>query len=143
MNLSKKPKRKLAPQSLANLIPAQKGEVRNPEGARSHDPEMRKLRTLTRAELVEIGNLVLKNNIKQLKAISKDDDATVLKRMLASIAYRIIIEGNMEAFDKLLNRMIGKVQDDVKFTGIPQGPTARVVVTLPDNGRSVKIEEKK
>lgn len=140
-----KPRKPIHPRSLENLEKGKfkKGQVANPLGGAAHDPEMKKLRTLTRAELVEIGNMVLKNNIKHLKEISKDEDATVIKRMLASIAYRIMIEGNMEAFDRLLNRMIGKVEDNVKFTGAVPGSAVRINVTLPDNGRTAKEEEDK
>ncbi len=92
-----------------------KGVSGNPAGARAHDPEMRMIKHLTKQELAEIGNLVIKNNMKALQAIAKDPNASVIKTMIASVAVKIVTKGDMQALDVLLNRLIGKVRDDVSI----------------------------
>lgn len=113
-----------------------KGQSGNPSGGRAHDPALRMIRHLTKAELVEIGNLVIKNNMEELKKIGKDPNASVIKTMLAAVAVKIITKGDMHALDVLLNRLVGKVKDEVEHTGTLHAP--QVVVTLPSNGREVR-----
>jgi hypothetical protein len=94
-----------------------KGKSGNPLGAKLHDPEMRMLKNLTKDEMVEIGSLVLKGSVNQLRAIAKDPNCTALKCMIAAVAVRTISKGDPAALDVLLNRLIGKVKDEVNFTG--------------------------
>jgi hypothetical protein len=89
----------------------------NPLGRKLQDPAMRKLAKLTKEELVEVGSLILKGEIKNLKKLAVDTEATVLQRMVASVAVRIMGKGDMHALDLLLNRLIGKVKEEVEITG--------------------------
>lgn len=109
----------------------QKGQSGNPEGGRAHDPELRELKTLTKKELVDVGNIIVKGDVANLKKIAADESATVLQRMLASVTARIISKGDMQALDVLLNRLVGKVKDEVKLGGELNLP--QVIVTLPSN----------
>lgn len=107
-----------------------KGVSGNPLGGKIHDPEIRKLRNLTKEEMIEVGSLVLKGSVEELKAIGKDPKASALKCMMAAVAVRTIQKGDPYALDVLLNRLIGKVKEEVKHTGL--SPTTQsVVVTLP------------
>jgi hypothetical protein len=127
------------PQSLANLKPYKKGQSGNPNG-RPHDPpELKKLKNLTKAELVDVGNMVVKGDFEALKRLAKNPKATVLQRMLAAVAQKVIEKGDMHSLDILLNRMVGRVKEEVALTSnIPQ-----VVVNLPSNGREAKDDEPK
>ncbi len=114
-----------------------KGQSGNPLGAAIHSPELRKVRQLTKAELAEVGNLVLKNDYDAILELNESPTASVLQRMLAAIAIKVIEKGDMSAFDILLNRMIGKVKDEVNLThNLPQ-----VTVLIPSNGREAKEVE--
>lgn len=121
-----------------NLIPWKPGVSGNPLGGQMHDKEMRMIKNLSKQELKDVANLVIKGNIKALLNIKDDDDATVLKRMLASVAVRIINKGDMHDLDVLLNRLIGKVKEELDLTGDMTHRGARVTVTLPSNGREAK-----
>lgn len=123
------------PKSLKNLRPIKKGQVLNPKGGQAHDPHLKLIKMLTQKELAEIGNLVIKNNLDALKAIAKDKNATVIKVMLAAVAVKVIEKGDMHALDILLNRLVGKVKEQVEHLG---NVAPQVVVTLPSNGREVK-----
>jgi len=91
-----------------------KGKSGNPLGGKLHNPEIRKLKTLTEQELVEVGSLVVKGSIKELQALSKDPDCTALTAMMAAVAARAINRGDHAALDVLLNRIVGKVKDRVE-----------------------------
>ncbi len=125
-----KPIGKCSPPVKHQFKPGQSG---NPLGGRAHDPELRAVKNLTKRELADIGNLIIKNDYDALKKLSKENSATVLQRMLASIAVRIIDKGDMGALDILMNRLVGKVKDEIALTNLPQ-----VNVTMPANGREAK-----
>lgn len=119
------------------LTPWKKGQSGNPEGGRAHDPLVRKVRHLTKQQLAEMGNLVLQNNVVELKRTLKDTrHSSTLKVMLASIMHRVINKGDSAAFDVLLNRLIGKVTDKLELNDKSDRPL--ISVTLPSNGREAK-----
>lgn len=115
-----------------------KGNNANPLGGKLHDPEIRAIKRLTQDELKEVGTLVVKGDIEALKKLKEDSKCSVLQAMVASVAIRIISKGDMQALDVLLNRLIGKVKDelDMSVGGKPGAP--QVIITLPDNGFSAK-----
>lgn len=93
-----------------------KGQSGNPEGGRAHNPDLRLIKNLTEAEMVEIGSLVVKGSIEDLKKIKDDPKTTVLKAMMASVAIKTIQTGNPQALDILLNRLVGKAKERVEIT---------------------------
>jgi hypothetical protein len=118
---------------MARYKPGQSG---NPLGGQKHDPEMKRLKNLTKSELIEIGNLIIKKDISALHKVVKDEKSTALQRMIASVVVKIIAKGDMAALDHLLNRLIGKVKDEIAFQGEINAP--QIIVTLPDNEHSAK-----
>ena len=109
------------------------GQSGNVQGGKLIDPDLKELRRLTKEELVEVGTLVVKGNVSTLKNIVKDRESSVLHAMVASVALRVIKQGDMHALDLFLNRLIGKVNDEVEYSGELNVP--QVIVTLPSNGR--------
>lgn len=107
-----------------------KGQSGNPLGGRAHDPVMRALKRLTKDELKEVGSLLLRGNLDALKEVSQDKKANVLKVMLASVCVRVMKQGDMHALDILLNRLVGKVKDEVDVVQA-DGPI-KVNVYLPE-----------
>lgn len=113
--------------------PFVKGDPRIKPGRPPMSYEHKKLKQLTASEFAEIANLIVKGSIDQLITISKNKDEVALKVMLAAIAVKIMNKGDMDAMDKLLNRLVGKVPD--KLNVRDESTMPRVVITLPDNGR--------
>ena len=105
-----------------------KGQTGNPDGARLHDPLVKAFKNLTKDEMMEIGTLVLKGSIDELKQVSKNPKTTVLKAMLAAVAVRTISKGDPGALEVLLNRLIGKVRDDIHHTGLPAAAQPTVII---------------
>lgn len=97
--------------------PFQKGQSGNPEGARAHNQDLKKLRRLTREQVVEIGSLVLEKKVSELRRIARSKKAPSLQAWFAAVAYRAIMTGDATHYDRLLDRIIGKVKDEIKFEG--------------------------
>lgn len=96
---------------------------------------MKKIRNLTEQEMIEIGSLVLKGSVDELRVIAKDGTASALKCMMAAVAVRTISKGDPHALEVLLNRLIGKVKERLDVN-MPQVDSVQVRIMLPDNGRS-------
>lgn len=122
--------------SKKDLIPH--GPNRGPVGkpAKKVTKGLSKLRHLTKAELVEIMNIVVCGRAADLAALVNDKDATFLEQMVYSIVTKIKVNGDMASFDKLMDRMVGKVTDKMHLSA--DMSIARVVVNLPSNGREAK-----
>ncbi len=121
-----------------NLKPYKKGQSGNPGGRPKDPPELKKIRQLSRQELVEIGNLVIRADVNELKKIRKDGTTGALKAMVVAIALRAIVKGEHHAFEALMTRLIGKVHDEIKHTGLPAAPAQTVIFNIPSNGREAK-----
>lgn len=115
---------------------------RSPDELARNFPGFKPLKNLTKKELVDVGSLLLKGDMAGLKILSEDETAPPLLSMFASILCTIHRRGDMQGFDMLLNRLIGKVPQDVHHGGAIGGTHgSTVIVTLPPNGREVrKIE---
>lgn len=116
-----------------------KGQSGNPLGGKLHDPDLKRLKNLTKAELVDVGNLIIRGSYMELEKLSKDPKESALRRMVAAQAMRAINSGDTHAFEAILNRLVGKVKDEIMQQ--MEIRTPQVIVTLPDNGRSAKSEE--
>lgn len=127
-------KRQLHPNSLKNLKSQKPGAPGlNPRG-RPPDALNAAMKKLTKEELQDIASVIIKGDIEQLKQITKDPKQTVLKVLVASVCIKAIQSGDMHALDILLNRLIGKVKEEVVWSG---NPPAQVVISLPDNGKTL------
>lgn len=107
-------KHKLTPEMEVKKF--KKGQSGNPLGGQLHNKELKAIRNLTEDEMIEIGSLVVKGSIDELKRIKDDPKTTVLKAMMASVAIKTIAKGDAQALEVLLNRLVGKVKDKVEVT---------------------------
>jgi hypothetical protein len=115
-----------------------KGQSGNPLGGQKHDPVLREIRNLTKKELVDIGNLIIKGDLPALKKLANaKKDVPGLTMWIASVCVKGIERGDVAALDILLNRLVGKVKDETLMTAeISAAP--QIIVTLPSNGREAK-----
>lgn len=115
------------------------GQSGNPAGRAPEPPELKALKNLTKKELVDIGNMVIKGDVVKLQKICDDQEESVLRVMIARVCMKVIAKGTMAELDILLNRLIGKVKDEVEHSGSGLlGAAPQVIVTLPSNGREAK-----
>lgn len=92
------------------------GQSGNPRGAAAHNQDMKRLRILTKGEVAEVGTMILEGNRDALQAVLTDTSVSTLKLWFASVALKAINKGDMNSLDVLLNRIIGKVKDEIDFT---------------------------
>ena len=121
--------------------PFPKGTSGNPGGRPRTPEELKLIKRLTQKELAEVGSMIIKMTPAEITALSKDPNATLIQAMVAALAKKTIDKGDPIAFDKLMDRLIGKVKDTLEVTGANGGP--QVVVSLPSNGREAKSQVKK
>lgn len=93
------------------------GETGNPQGRSLESAEVRKIRKLTNDEIAEVGTMLLDNNRAELEAIVKDPSTPVLRLMIASVVATAMKKGDAGAMNILLDRMAGKIKQEVKHSG--------------------------
>jgi hypothetical protein len=86
-----------------------KGQSGNPVGRPPLTPEQRQLRQLTREQFSEVANLLLSQNREALEKILASPDTPYFMELMI----RLFFEMKYDELDKLLNRLIGKVPDEL------------------------------
>lgn len=124
------PKHKITPKMEKNKW--RKGQSGNPLGGQKHNPELKMIRNLTEQEVVEIGSLVVKGSIKELRAIAKDEDGSAIRCMIAAVAVKVMSKGDPQALEVLLNRLIGKVKEKVEVTSTNQTQLNAIVGVIDE-----------
>jgi hypothetical protein len=107
------------------------GRSGNPDGGRRHNPALKIIKRLTAPEIQEVGSLIVKGSMADLKKAAADPGASVYKVMLISLVMRVIKKGDPRAFDTLFNRLVGKPKSASELTGAEYGLKnfATVVIT--------------
>ncbi len=121
-----------------NLKRVNKGDPSpNPAGRQADPPLMKELRKLSAIELEEMISVLIKGDVTELNAIITNKGSSVLKVMVASCCIKILKDGNTEALERILNRIIGKPKEYIHHTGdMPIAPIVNIL--LPSNGREAK-----
>ncbi len=122
-----------------------KGQSGNPLGGKLADPEMRAIKRLTKQEIAEIGSLLLKRNIAGLQKIvanAKDPESkhSALKVWMATICIKGMQSGDAHKLDVLLNRLVGKVTENIQLTGADGGPIQSLTAAMTKEERIAEIE---
>lgn len=115
------------PKQLANLRPAKKGEIRNPLGARSHDPIRKQLKRLTGDALLDIINMILQNESAGLKKIMDDPKETAIRRIAAKHVHDAIKSGSWGAIEPLIIRACGKPKETIEIQGDIHSTLVRMI----------------
>lgn len=116
----------------------EKGKSGNPKG-RPPDALNAALKKLTKQELEEIGSMVVKGTLADLKSLIKNDQSNCVQAMVAGMVIKIVKHGDASAFNAIMDRLVGKVKQGFEHTGIPAAAPAQVIVTIPSNGREAKV----
>jgi hypothetical protein len=114
--------------------PFKKGISGNPLGGKLHNPEIKKVKALTEAELIEVATFILKSTVGDIKKKIKDPSTSMLQGMVLGLGLKAMTKGDASSFNALMDRLLGKVKENVNFSGNING-TSKVVITLPPNNR--------
>lgn len=94
----------------------EKGVVHNPLGAGAHDKELKAIRKLTKPELAEIATLIISGNMDEINKVRISPDETPLRKWICSVVSKGIQNGDMGTLNALLDRVVGKVKDEVEVS---------------------------
>jgi hypothetical protein len=116
----------------------------NPRGGSRKASEKKLMKQLiNKAEMEEIGKLVLQGKLSKLEEILEDSKKdgkkkhSVMKVMFAAQALAAM-KGKTEAFNAVLDRLIGKVPAPVQLSSPDGSMRPQLILTLPDNGKRAK-----
>lgn len=99
-----------------NLIPAKKGEVRNPNGRpRKFVSELR-AQGYKVSEVNDAIQVLMSMTVDELKEVYQDPKATVLEKTIASAIRKSIEKGSLYSIETLLTRVYGKPKEQVDLS---------------------------
>lgn len=75
------------------------------------DPELKAAKKLTKTRAEELFSLYMHKTAKELDAICKNSNTTVLEAMIARVAQQAIRDGDQRRLDFMLDRTVGKVKE--------------------------------
>jgi len=75
--------------------------------------DLRDARNLTKARLQGMLNKSLWCTQDELTARMKDDETPMIEKMIGSIVYKALVEGDQTRLTFILDRMIGKVKEEI------------------------------
>lgn len=136
-------KRNVPPNSLANLKKFKPGNNANPLGAGAHDPVKKMLKRLTSEELKDIASLLLSGNVKELAHVRRSSSSSGIRAMVAGLALRAIRQGDANAFETLLARLMGKVENKVQLSGEVSTPIRNYMDMTEAERASIRAELEK
>ena len=114
------------------------GQINNPHGRPPLSADEKRIRALSKRELNEIYNSLLngKLTVKDLRDLVKKENSNPVRALVASVIVKAIDSGDAESLEKLLNRMIGKVKDEIHHSGEITNPP-QIRIYLPEGRDSL------
>lgn len=85
-----------------------KGDVPNPKGSSERARKLGRIKRLTIDELAEVGTLILRHTRDDLSRMKEDCDTSILQYWIMSLVSKSIQKGDVQTFDTLMTRLIGK-----------------------------------
>lgn len=114
--------------------PFEKGNPGGP-GRPKSDPELRNAHKLTRTEAEQLLTKFMQMDIEELEAILRDKKKKCVEHMIGRIVLMGIKNGDHARLDFMLNRLIGKVKENLEVTVKP-----KIIHNLDGGGAVLSIE---
>jgi hypothetical protein len=96
-----------------NLKPAQKGEIRNPNGRPRKFVSELKSQGYKLSEVNDAIQVLMSMTIDELKDVYENKQATVLEKTVASAIKKSIEKGSLYSIETLLTRVYGKPKEQL------------------------------
>jgi poly-beta-hydroxyalkanoate depolymerase len=96
-----------------NLIPAQKGEVRNPNGRPRKYVSLLKESGYKLSEINDTIQSMMAMDLDELKTVWDNPRATVLEKTIANAMKKSLEKGSLYSLETLLTRVYGKPKEQV------------------------------
>lgn len=95
-------------------VPGQSG---NPNGRPPLPKELKELKELTKTEVETALNKLIHMTADELKELRKNPNTSALHLMVIAVTLEALQKGDHYRLDFLLNRIVGKVKDQVEHSG--------------------------
>lgn len=89
------------------------GQSGNPGGTSKVDRELMVIRKLSKEKFKDLANILISGTREDLERMLAKPDTTALTEMVIKVVLGIAERGDMTSLDRLLDRLIGKVKDEV------------------------------
>jgi hypothetical protein len=103
----------MAPQNRRNAGQFKKGKSGNPGGRQRLTPEARAIQNLTREQYIRMANALHNVPPQRLIEIASDPETPSLMVWMAQAILKGQENGDLDSLDKYMNRVIGKVPDQM------------------------------
>lgn len=118
------------------------GQSGNPRGRPPLPPEVRRVRELTREDLVELGLMVFTGDVEKLRDIvkraeSRDNPPTPMQVLLATTLIKAIQKGDVNVVNAMLDRFFGKVPIALLVAKAPEAREPKDVEVIRSEARAL------
>lgn len=110
-----------------NLIPAQKGEVRNPHGRPKKFVTLLKEQGYKVSEVTDTIQAMMAMTLDELKEVWNDPKATILEKTIANAMRKSLEKGSLYSIETLLSRVYGKPKETAD---VNQTVSGEIKITL-------------
>ena len=100
-----------------NLIPVQKGEIRNPNGRPRKYVSLLKEQGYKLSEINDTIQVMMSMDVTELKSVYDNPKATILEKTIANAMKKSLQKGSLYSLDTLLTRVYGKPKEKIDFKG--------------------------
>lgn len=104
-----------------------KGEVRNPTGRPRVPAYMKTANKLTKVRFQEILHKYCNHNLEDLKMAYINKKTPALDLVVIKVLIEAIRKGDEKKLGFLLDRMIGKVKEEIEVTGTPHDELMSII----------------
>lgn len=110
-----------------NLIPAKKGEVRNPNGRPKKYVSLLKEQGYKVSEINDTIQAMLSMDLEELKDVWQNPKATILEKTIANAMRKSLEKGSLYSIETLLSRVFGKPKETAD---VNQNVSGEIKITL-------------
>jgi hypothetical protein len=96
-----------------NLIPVQKGEIRNPNGRPRKYVSLLKEQGYKLSEINDTIQVMMSMDMEELKTVWDNPKATILEKTIAAAMRKSLEKGSLYSLDTLLTRVYGKPKEQM------------------------------
>lgn len=109
-----------------------KGKSGNPDGARKHNPALKALKNLTLDTYREVIEAVCTGNVELLANMAKGEDEkmSALQVGVARAFYAAIQKGDYEIIERIAQRIVGKIPDELNVVSKNLNATVAAPIDL-------------
>jgi hypothetical protein len=94
-----------------NLIPAKKGEVRNPNGRPRKYVTLLKEQGYSVSEINDSIQVLMSMDLQELQAVNDNPKATILEKTVAAAMLKSLKNGSLFSLETLLTRVYGRPKE--------------------------------